>query len=308
MADFKTIRRRVRYTLVYGLVRTMIWTSGILPRQVWLTICGWLGSAAYYLANETRKLTIKHLGMAFPEKSPVERKALAKSTFTMLGKNAGDVIRASSIKSLPDLEKILVTHGLENFENAYKKGKGVIFIACHLGAFDLQVMNIALRGFKPNVLGAALKDKRLNDLLFNYRMAHGAIAIERGKETFRMIKVLKSGGMVALLIDQDTKVKSVFVDFFGMPAATPAGATVLALKTGASVVPSYNYLAEDGKQHQHLFPEIPMQITGNEENDIVYNTQVLTKFIEDKIRKHPDQWVWMHERWKTKPGDQASDA
>ncbi|HEY9488398.1 MAG TPA: lysophospholipid acyltransferase family protein, partial [Chryseosolibacter sp.] len=139
------------------------------------------------------------------------------------------------------------------------------------------------------------------DLLWNYRNLHGAIPIARGKETFRMIKVLKSGGSVALLIDQDTKVKTVFVDFFGMQAATPVGATILALKTGAAVVPTYIYLDEDQIQRMHLLPEIPMQITGDEDYDVRVNTQVLTSFIEQTIREHPDQWVWMHRRWRTQP-------
>ena len=218
----------------------------------------------------------------------------------MLGKNAGDILRSSRVKDLRGLEKFLRTEGLENYEIAHGKGKGVIFLTCHLGAFDLQITNMAMRGLNPNIIGTPLKDKRLNDLLWNYRNLHGALPIARGKETFRMIKVLKSGGSVALLIDQDTKVKTVFVDFFGMPAATPVGATVLALKTGAAVVPTYIYLGTDGLQHMHILPEIPMTISGDEEHDIRFNTQILTNFIEEKIREHPDQWVWMHERWKTR--------
>jgi KDO2-lipid IV(A) lauroyltransferase len=222
----------------------------------------------------------------------------------MLGKNAGDILRSTrSVRSLADLEKFLVTKGLEHYHVANAKGKGVIFVTCHLGAFDLQVTSMAMRGLDPNIIGTPLKDKRLNNLLWEYRNAHGAIAIERGRETFRLIKVLKSGGSIALLIDQDTKVQTTFVDFFGMPAATPVGATVLALKTGAAVVPSYIYLGDDGLQHMYLLPEIPMRKTDDEESDIKFNTQVLTNFIEEQIRKHPDQWVWMHERWKTKPGN-----
>src|SRR5690606_4180508 len=158
----------------------------------------------------------------------------------------------------------LVTHGLENYEQAIAKGKGVIFLTCHLGAFDLQVSNMALRGLNPNIIGTPLKDERLNQLLWEYRNMHGAIAIERGKETFRLIKVLKSGGSVALLIDQDTKVKSRFVNFFGKPAATPVGATVLAMKTGAAIVPTYVYLGDDWKQHMYILPEIPITLTGDE--------------------------------------------
>lgn len=120
-----------------------------------------------------------------------------------------------------------------------------------------------------------------------------------------MIKVLKSGGSVALLIDQDTKVKSRFVNFFGKPAATPVGATILAMKTGAAIVPTYVYLGDDWQQHMHILPEIPMSHTGNEEEDVIHNTQILTNFIEDVIRQHPEQWVWMHKRWKTRPGEEV---
>ena len=301
MPSAKAIRRSVRYTLVYWLIRAMIRLSFLLPRKAWLRLCGALGSLAWYFAAETRILTLKHLAMAFPEKTSPEIKRLSKNTFKMLGKNAGDILRSSKIKNLQELGDFLKTEGLENYEAAHARGKGVIFLTCHLGAFDLQITNMAMRGLNPNIIGTPLKDERLNDLLWNYRNLHGAIPIARGKETFRMIKVLKSGGSVALLIDQDTKVKSVFVDFFGMQAATPAGATILALKTGAAVIPTYIYLGDDELQHMHILPEIPMTLTGDEDHDIVFNTQILTNFIEEQIRNHPDQWVWMHERWKTKP-------
>jgi Kdo2-lipid IVA lauroyltransferase/acyltransferase len=301
MANAKRFRRYIQYGLIYWFVRLLIGISMSISRKTWLKICGGLGIIAYHVATKTRKLTIRHLKWAFPNKTHSEITALGKSTFKMLGKNAGDILRSSrSVRSLQDLEKFLVTEGLENYEVAHKKGKGVIFLTCHLGAFDMQITNMAMRGLDPNIIGTPLKDPRLNDLLWEYRNAHGAIPIARGKETFKLIKVLLSGGSVALLIDQDTKVKSVFVDFFGMKAATPAGATVLALKTGAAVIPTYIHLGEDGLQHMHLLPEIPMTITGDEDKDIVFNTQILTNFIEETIRKYPDQWVWMHERWKTK--------
>jgi KDO2-lipid IV(A) lauroyltransferase len=255
----------------------------------------------------TRKLVVQHLTIAFgTEKDQGEIKKLSGKVFEMLGKNTGEMLRATRVKTLADLEGFLVTEGLENYSSAIAKGKGVIFLTCHLGAFDLQVSNMALRGLNPNIIGTPLKDERLNELLWDYRNMHGAIAIERGRETFRLIKVLKSGGSVALLIDQDTKVKSRFVNFFGKPAATPVGATVLAIKTGAAVVPTYVYLGDDWKQHMFILPEIPMRITGDDESDMVYNTQVLTNFIENTIRKHPEQWVWMHERWKTKPGEEVA--
>ncbi|MFZ1808962.1 MAG: lysophospholipid acyltransferase family protein [Cyclobacteriaceae bacterium] len=303
----RPFKKRAKYTIIYYFVRFLIFVSNLIPRKLWLWFCGMLGRIAYTFANKTRELIILHLGLAYnKEKSLREILDLGKETFRMLGKNAGDVLRARSVKSMEDLNKFLVTYGIENFDAASAKGKGVIFLTCHLGAFDLQITNMALRGLKPNIIGTPLKDERLNDLLFNYRNAYGAVAVERGKETLRLIKALKTAGSIAILIDQDTKVKSRFVDFFGMKAATPVGATILAMKTGAAVVPTYIYLGEDGMQHMHILPEIPLVLTGDEEHDMVVNTQNYTSFIEEQVRAHPSQWVWMHERWKTRPGEEIA--
>jgi KDO2-lipid IV(A) lauroyltransferase len=294
--------KRLKYFALYWFVRFMLAFSNLLPRTWWLAFCGRLGKIAFVLLPKFREKTIIHLGLAYGhEKSAKEIYELARRVYLMLGKNAGDIFRSIEVKLLADLEKFLITTGIENFEKANSRNKGVIFLTCHLGAFDMQITNMALRGLKPNIIGTTLKDPRLNDLLVNYRNAYGAIAIERGKETFRLIKALKMGGAVAILIDQDTNVKSVFVDFFGMKASTPVGAAVLALKTGAAIIPTVMYLGDDNKQHMEIFPEIPLIVTGNEEADIQSNTQIFTKFIESEIRKHPEQWVWMHERWKTRP-------
>jgi KDO2-lipid IV(A) lauroyltransferase len=301
----RKLKKRIKYTALYYFIRFLIFFSNLLPRKAWLAFCGWLGKLAYTFSPKPRARTIHHLGLAFSrEKNTREILELSKQVFVMLGKNAGDILRSLKVKSLADLEKFLVTKGLENYERAHAKGKGVMFLTSHLGAFDLQVTNMALRGLKPNIIGTALKDERLNELLFEYRNAFGAIAIERGKESVRLFKILKSGGSIAILIDQDTKVKSRFVNFFGMQAATPIGATVLALRTGCAVVPTYIYLGEDGKQHMCILPEIPLVITGDEETDLVVNTQNFTNVTEQIVREHPEQWVWMHERWKTKPGEE----
>jgi Kdo2-lipid IVA lauroyltransferase/acyltransferase len=302
----KRIRRQIRYRIVYRFVQFLLFLSRMMSRVAWLKLCGFLGRIAYYFASDTRRLTKKHLTLAFgKEKSEKEINYLAHKVFEYLGKNSGDILRATKVENLAQLEQFLIVSGYDNFLQANRKGKGVIFLTCHLGAFDLQVSTMALKGLNPNIIGTPLKDERLNELLWDYRNKYGAVAIERGRETFRMIKVLKSGGSVALLIDQDTKVKSRFVNFFGIPAATPVGATVLALKTGAAIVPTYVYLGEDWRQHMQILPEIPMVTTGDDEADMVNNTQVLSNFIENTIRKHPEQWVWMHERWKTRPGEEV---
>jgi len=297
--------RRIKYSLIYYAVRFFIFFSHLLPRKVWINLLGFLGGLSYHFATKSRKRTIEHLGLAFAkEKSIKEILALSKETYKMLGKNAGDILRATTISTRKELDKILVSHGFDHFEMASAKGKGVIFLTCHLGAFDLQVINYTMHGLKPLIIGTVLKDPRLNQLLWEQRNANGAVAIERGKETIRLVKTLKTGGCLAILIDQDTKVKSRFVDFFGMPAATPVGAAIFAMKTQAAVVPTYIYLGEDNMHHMHFCEEIPLVLTGDEEADMITNTRNYTKFIEDRIREHPSQWVWMHRRWRTRPGQE----
>jgi KDO2-lipid IV(A) lauroyltransferase len=290
----------MKYQLIYGLVKLLISLARIFPRGVSMSFCAQLGLLYYRFSSGTVKLVRTHLKMAFPEKSDKDILRLSKRVFEMMGRNAADIIRSFSAGSSADLEKSVVIHGLDRMEQAIAKDKGVVFVSAHVGAFDLIVTVMALRGYRPHIIGTPLKDPRLNDLLWKHRNQFGAVAIERGKETFRMMKALRSGGTVALLIDLDTKVKSVFNTFFGMPAATPIGATTLAMVTGAAVVPICIYLGEDNLQHIQIEPEVLMRNSGNEQEDIVYNTQQLTTIIEGWVRAHPEQWTWMHERWKTK--------
>lgn len=306
MSD-RPLGKRIKYGAIYWLVRFLILVANAVPRKLWLKFCGVLGSWAYHIVGDAREKTIVHLGLAYGQEMPMrDILKLSKEVFRMLGRNGGEILRALRVRNLDDLNKVLITHGMEHFDAAHARGKGVIFLTCHLGAFDLQVTNMALRGLKPNIIGTPLKDERLNDLLFRYRNAYGAVAVERGKETLRLLKALLTGGSVAILIDQDTKVKSRFVKFFGMQAATPVGAAILAIKTGAAVIPTYIHLNEtDYMQHMYLLPEIPTVNTGDEEADLVTNTQNYTTFIEETIRKYPSQWVWMHERWKTRPGEEV---
>ena len=301
-----SVKKQIKYTALYYLVRFLISFRGYYRGGHGFRFAGDWDTSLIFSRNRRAPRAITHFTLAFGrEKSKAEIEAICRRMFIMLGKNSGDVLRARRVKTLATLDEFLLLKGFENYEHAAAKGKGVIFLACHLGAFDLEVSAMALRGLRPNIIGAPLKDQRLNDLLFDYRNAHGAIAVERGKETLRLLRTLKTGGMVALLIDQDTKVKSRFVDFFGMPASSPVGAALLALKTGAAVVPAYIYLGDDDLQHMYILPEIPLVVTGDEETDMIVNTQRYTAFIEARIREHPEQWVWMHERWKTKPGEEV---
>src|SRR5688572_24894100 len=304
---FKRQRRKIRYNIIYYAVLFMISFSNFIPRKVWLRMIGVLGGIGYYLAPRFRRLTTRHLTMAYrKEKSPQEIKKLSKQVFRYMGMNAADLIRGFRITDVKEYEKVMITKGIEHAEVARAKGKGVMFLTAHIGAFEFLGMELAFRGYKPLIVGTPLKDKRLNDLMWENRIKLGAIAVERGKDMLKVIKNLKSGGSMIILIDQDTrKVKSRFIDFFGMPCATPVGASIIAMKTGAAVVPIMVHLRDDLMQEFNYYPEVPIVNTGDEERDLVTNTQRMSDAGEMEIRKYPAQWVWMHERWKTKPGEEV---
>ncbi|MFZ2904925.1 MAG: lysophospholipid acyltransferase family protein [Cyclobacteriaceae bacterium] len=302
---YKKFKRKIRYTFLYATIRCLMLLSYVIPRKPWLKFFGLLGRAGYYVATQSRALAQKHLALAYGnEKSPSEIKQLSKDVFRMLGMNAGDLIWAYRITDYDQFKKMVVLRGEEHLNKALEKGKGVIALVSHLGAFEFTATEFSFRGLKPVIIGTPVKDKKLNDLLWSQREKLGATAVERGKDTMKIIKNIKSGGTLMILIDQDTKVKSRFVNFFGKPCATPVGAAVIAMKTGATVVPTIIHLRDDLIQEINCYPEIPMTITGDEEADLIVNTQKMSDATENEIRKFPAQWVWMHERWKTKPGEE----
>lgn len=301
----RPLRKRLKYTAIYWAVLSAIFVSRLMPRTWWLGFFGWIGRIVYRFPSRFKDLVITHLGMAFgKEKSTEEILALSKEVYVMLAKNGADVIRSWSVETLEQLQKFVIVEGKEHADRALAKGKGIIYFTGHIGAFELMISAMGLNGMPFLVVGTELKDERLNDIIVRFRNKHGSEPIQRGRETFKLIKTLKSGGAVGMLIDQDTKVKSRFVNFFGMPASTPVGAAVMAMKTGAAVVPALIHLGKDNLQHMVLYPEVEMVNTGDEEKDMVTNTQTLTTILEEAIRRNPAQWVWMHERWKTKPGEE----
>lgn len=299
----KQKKRKVRYNFIYALLRVMIFISGLMSRAAWLKFCGVLGRLASNFMTKSRNRVVRHLTKVYAkEKTPDEIKKLSKKVFEMLGKNSGDIIQSVRVSGQDDFEKFRVVNGMEHAEAAHKKGKGVIFLTGHIGPFEYIATELAFRGYKPLIVGTKLKDERLNTLLASQRNKFGATLVERGKDTVKLVKNLKLGGTMIILIDQDTKVKSRFVNFLGYPCATPIGPTLMALRTGAAVVPMFLHQREDYKIEINCYPEIEMTITGDEETDLVVNTQKLSDVTEREVRKYPEQWVWMHQRWKTKPG------
>lgn len=300
--------KRIKYNALYLLIRSLISLTGIIPRNLLLWWGSLLGKMAYRFMPDTRQKTISNLKIAFQNKlTSQEITELSRKVFINLGKNAIETLWASNIREIKKLEKVVSIEGIEHFNQALARGNGLISLACHRGAFELIAEVMTLKGYNTNVIGAALHNKKLDQLLVNYRTSKGANYFQIGQQTLSVIKALKKGEVVAILIDQDKKkVKGTFVSFFEKPAYTPIGAALLAMKTGAAVVPTAIKRLNNNKHIITFKPAVQLIRTGNEEADIKANTQLFTRHIEEFVRESPEEWVWMHERWKHQP-EQVTD-
>ena len=298
-------RRRARSEIMCPLFELLIFSAKVMPWWWTRAICSGLGRLAYYVIPRDRKRTITHLTMAYgAEFSEKEIRAMAKQNFRDLGRNFADFMISQSLNTKEELAKLVTIDGEEHVVNALAKGKGVIIVTCHLSVFEL-ILTYGARRYPSFAVGARLDDKRMNDMLMKDRTRLGATIIYKGEANMQLFRALKKGGLLGLLIDQDTSVKSVHVDFFGRPAATPMGAALLAQKTGSPVVVAA--VQRIGKyQHITVTPEIEIAQTGDLEADIKTNTQAFTSEIETFVRQTPTQWVWMHRRWRTQPETESA--
>jgi KDO2-lipid IV(A) lauroyltransferase len=302
----KPFRKRLKNWLIYQFIRGLIWTVRRMPRSWALWFFRQLGVWAFYLIRDAREKTIRHLRMAFGDQRREEEiRQLAKQVFHQLGMNAAEAMRMPNLIKA-GLHKHIRFAGKENLDRAYGRGKGVICLTGHIGCWELFGAFIASH-YPLKVVGAALYDPRLDAILLAERNRAGYSSLPRDASgTRQILRWLKQGGLFGILIDQDTRVDGEFVDFFGTPAYTPAGPVVLAERTGAPLVPMAIYMNEDGTHTVEVQSEIELQNTGDAKADRRANVAQCSKAIEAFIRAHPTQWVWMHERWKTKASNETS--
>jgi len=199
------------------------------------------------------------------------------------------------------LDGLISASGFEHLEKAVAAKKGVIALTGHFGNWELLGAYVVHRGIPLRVVGTALEDPRLDEMLVSTRNLAGYTNIARGKDTKEILRSLQQGDALGMLIDQDTKVAGVFVDFFGIPAHSPVGPVLLARKYEVPIVPIFMWLKEDLTYQLECFPPLQLIRTDDASHDLQANTQQCSDIYEQMIRRHPEQWVWMHKRWKTRP-------
>ena len=299
--------KRIRRDVSYVIIRSAIGFFRLLPRKAALALGSAIGRIIPFVARKEYRLAREHLTIAFgAEKSTGEIRRLARDAFRHTAMNFVDTVRLRSMG--PDeVKRVCIPHGMDHLWKALAEGHGVIGLTSHTGCWELLGVYLAVSGVPTSAIGARLYDPRLEKMLLDTRTGSGMRNISRGENTRDVIRVLKEGFLLGILIDQDTKVKGEFVDFFGKPSHTAVGPAQLALKYHAPIVPIFTYRDARHYHHACIGEALSFEPTGNLDRDVIALTSLCSNATETFIAEHPEQWVWFHERWKKTPGEQNNN-
>lgn len=300
---WKKIRRSIKYPILILYLRIFMFTLRFIPRRPLLAYHSMWARLAFKVLRKERTKTITNLTKVFGhEKSPKEIYRMAQEVFVNQTVNFTDYIATAHCTKLSQF-KFFDIIGEENLKKEYDKGKGVICLMSHTGAWEFSAILPPLMGYTTSAVSRSLPNQAIDRLIVEARERRGMKNITRGGGYKVLLEHITKGDCFIIMIDQDTKTKGVFVDFFGKKAFTPLGAAILAKKTGAPLVPMFMRRTPENRYEFSIQPAIPYINTGDDEFDLQYNTQQYTTCIENFIKQYPTQWVWMHERWKTTEND-----
>jgi KDO2-lipid IV(A) lauroyltransferase len=272
--------------------------SRIVPYRAGVCAGGALGFVSYYLLRRERKRALTHLAIAFGEKNPSWIRRTARRSFVHLGKALLEVMLIDPVR----LPRIVEVRGMENLRKAISRGKGIIFVTGHIGNWELMGHTVA--AVHPlSVIAAPIEPEQVNDMIVELRARMGVRTVLRTRPgaAKELIRIFRENRVLGILIDQDTDVESAFVEFMGRPAWTPTAAASMAIKFGAPVIFGYDRRNADNSHTVTIEGPLDLIRTGDVDKDAVANTAMLTRKIEDAVRNNPEQWVWMHRRWRRQP-------
>ena len=298
--------QRWKNTLIYGAVRLACAIASQIPLWLLRPVAAALGHGAWLCAAGERKRALKHLRAAFPQWPAEGHKRVVRRMFCHLAIAAAEMARLPELLT-GDAGRMPPAHR-ELLADILAQGRGAIAVTGHIGNWELLAQMVAHNGFDITTIAKPLYDPRLTRFVQRRRSAGGLKIIWRDKNaggTRELLRAIKGGGILAMLIDQDTTVPGTFVPFFGRPAHTPRAAAALALRTGVPVIVGWNH--RHGGQHRFHFERCPLpQPSGDRETDVRNLTALLTQRLEEAIRKYPEQWVWMHRRWRKCPPEPST--
>lgn len=292
--------------LEYTAARMVLEFLHFLPRKTTGMVGMSIGRLGYHLAGKLRRVGLRNLELAFPEKSEAERVEILKGAFRNLGRIMANVSRFDDLTSenITDLIEYSPDPAFAaQYERTKAQGRGRIILGGHLGNWELQAFSYPVF-FEPlSFLARRLDNPRIEDMILGIRTRLGNRQIDKTNSASQIMRVLRSGGTVGVLADVNSHPKEgVFVPFFGIPACTASGIAMLAIRANAVIVPMFAIWNEQRGKYSIVHGEIVEPVnSGDRKNDIEATTALCVAATERVIREYPDQWIWIHRRWKTRP-------
>ncbi len=292
---------KTRRYYIYFLAKFGLLIIRMLPIRLLSCIGRQIGLFVYYFDKKIRALTVNNLKSAFRDKSEKEIKDMAKGVFSHCIMAGCDFVASSRLTDA-QIVKWIKPQGIERLYKVLEKGKGAIILTAHLGNWELLAQYVTAKKILSGTIAKKLYFSRYEDILYKMRTQRGFTVFYREEPMKKVLRFLRKNGILGILADQDIdSIDGVFVNFFGKPAYTPVGPVKIANKTGAALVQCYVIKEKNGYTFQVGDP-IYVKDGKLTQDDIVDYTQRWTNVLESYIRKYPEQWVWMHDRWKTKKG------
>jgi KDO2-lipid IV(A) lauroyltransferase len=292
------VQQRLEYAALWLLLKTI----GAMPRPLARFVGARTAAILFWMRPSLRSASSENLKLAFPDWSKKQRRAAIRGMVRQLGWMGAEFAHFPRYTK-DNIDRIILLDGFENFATAQARGKGVLFLTGHMSAWEMGPFAQALYGNPLHFLVRPIDNSRVDSLISKYRCLNGNQPIDKKQSARAVLKVLSAKGTVGILADQNTQLtEGVFVDFFGIPACTTAGLARFALHTGAAVVPAFVHWDGAVRKYRLCFdPEVELIRTGDDAADIHENTQRFTRVIENYVRRYPEQWLWVHRRWKTRP-------
>ena len=289
------------------MARVLLGIFGALPRKVSLCLARGVAVLAYRSLGHLRRTAARNLNLAFPHWTPERTRLVVRGVFQNFGRLLAEFSRLPKLNR-DNISQVVVYDGFDHFAESLRRGNGTLFLTAHYGAWELCSFAHALYGHRLKFVVRPIDNPYLDRLVNAYRTASGNQVIPKKGSLREMLRTLKRNEGVGILIDQNTtRDAGVFVDFFGLQACTTSVLAALALRTGATVIPGVLIWDSARKIHRLRFePPVKIVQTGDSRADIVENTARFNKILEGLVRQHPDQWLWVHRRWKTRPLGEVS--
>lgn len=295
-------------TLILSFILNAITRSlGRLSRPAALRLGRGLGWIYGSVIRHRRSVALAALSRSLPDCSESERQRILKAMYRNFAVNYVEILRLAGGAD-DDLRQLITSEGEEIVQDVLRRGKGALVLTAHLGNFDLLAMFTAQHGYPLTIISKEIKNPALNGLWMRLRERYGVKIVLSHNSMRACLKALKGNGLLGFILDQNRPHdQGIFVTFFNQPASTTPGLAFISAVTQAPVVPVFIHRTPDDRHHVRVLPAIEPPADRGEDS-LRSATQHYTTIIEQEVRRHPDQWTWVHRRWKTrpKPGDKIA--